>query len=529
MRFDDEYRKDMDNKKLSDEFIKKLSAKMDAQAGDGNDDPCKYLDETEEMTEEAALVKIHDERRGRIMIRRITAAAAAAVVVFGGAIAAIYKNRPDIEPGDNTYDTSITSETLTDVTVTTISVQTKQTTKSVTGTTSLPVTTNPDNAQTTKVTAADNNSQTEVNFASKDELVNFVNARTAENSPLATSYEAAGYDRIYSQFYNVSFTDSGYRCTVSDSEARRGLAGYWPVYYEDSYDVMQATSDKLNEDDLDDFSRIISYINKTAGRDNYYIHDIYKYDISRSYYQVGSDVTEDTEKKPNYCVEIVLKDYYEQYKLYNYNKEDFVVSYALEHTHIVDDATQYDGGKSEKYHDNVVLTEYPYFNKTQELCRNFLNEFNSLYSDYAVTIGNVSYKQDYTIDGPFTSWVRNTVQDDVYFRYHIDQYLVPACAENESPDFSETDMRVCLYFKPGTDESFVDSCLNHMKPLFDKYNINFMTTDVLTDQSDFDRIKNSGGYIPDMQISSSSSAPSLENYIERYHNKGNDFQSWSSK
>lgn len=165
-------------------------------------------------------------------------------------------------------------------------------------------------------------------------MLEFVRSKTADGSPLDIGYQAAGYEEMYSELYNVSVFDKGYSCSLkgnmSSSIQKDG--------YCDEYSIVREISDESTEEDIANFQRIINYIDNEAGTESYYIYDMYKKESNNSYYPLpfpeiddclnGNGYAEAVSDK-SYFVEIVLKDDGEEYKKYGGNKDDYVVTYEI--------------------------------------------------------------------------------------------------------------------------------------------------------------------------------------------------------
>lgn len=105
MRFNDEYRKEMNNKTLSEDFIKNLAAKMADEAAKSNNTDKENTEINTEQKETE--VKVIEYRRNRTMmsVKIIAAACAAAVmIVFGTTL----KNKLPNENISVTPDVSVT-------------------------------------------------------------------------------------------------------------------------------------------------------------------------------------------------------------------------------------------------------------------------------------------------------------------------------------------------------------------------------------------------------------------------------------
>ncbi|MDO5558515.1 MAG: hypothetical protein Q4F95_02845 [Oscillospiraceae bacterium] len=453
--------------------------------------------------------------------KRTAAVAGAAILIFAAWAAAVIinLNKDGSDADSQTALSAVITASAKQSENSIVSTTTKQTTVYETAQKS--------DTQTSQAVDADEPVKTKSGFESKEELLSYIASNTADISPLKVGYEATGYAQTYSEFYNVEFTDEGYKCTVADSDARKGWEPLFPTYNEDTHIIRQVTKCELSKEDISDFSRIFSYINKTAGEDSYYIYDVYKYDFRIDYNGCGNHHISDTSERSDFCVEIILKDYYDKFKKFDFDYSDFTVTYMIVNTH-----TFSDDNSSEpvvKDTDSVLISEYPYFRRSHEISEAFLNEFNELYSDYAVTIGCFEYGGSTGVARPFTSWIRNTALNDFYYGYYLQSYSESACAENMTPQTEDPYLNISLYFKPSTTEEEVTAHLREMKPLLTKYNVYNITSDVLTNENDFVRIKGSGGYIPDKLINSSTSSPDKFNRINRYHCSSLDFYPWGAR
>ncbi len=375
-------------------------------------------------------------------------------------------------------------------------------------------------------------------FNTQDELIDYINLKAAENSPLDIGYQDAGYNRIYDEYYDVSFTDKGYICTLSNMNSFGGNQDLrYRNYLSCSYTFEEASKKKLNNEELSEFSRLFDYINKTVRKDNYYIYDVYQFDFNEEYTTEGKSAYHkiDTNGKTNYIAEIVLNDYYEKYKERNYRKDDFVVSFEICNDHIIkiDYCSIDPNNRESEYNYNAeIYSEYPLFRRSHELFDEFYSEVSRMYSDCTVCNGYISYRDmesSEVIRQPVTSWIKDTVSGDEYYYCYMSPYCI-FCQPEGKEDISDENfyMGVSFYFKPGTTQDTVISHLKELKPLFDKYNIIKITTDILKNEDDFERYRNSKGYICDFLIDSYTDQ--TINSLDRYHAVYSDnFRPWGAR
>lgn len=543
MHFKDKYKEEMKPDFLSEDFKKKLSIRMDLEAdndeqnadiisSDGSEDD-KEINETSVRT-----IKYNIKKGSNNMFIKLIAAIASALIIFSISLFKFNDNDEIINDPDNIITnepakTVIGTENTSEKISHTSGASLKVTEHSVITSENTAVTSAPQAnvSQQAETKASENKASAQSIFASQDDLIKYVGLRTAENSPLLIGYKAAGYDKLYGEYYDVTFTDKGYICTFSDPKALAGNQdACYRVYNKGIYTAEEATKKTLSSDELANYSRLMDYINKTVGEDNYYIYDIYQYDINEDYTVQGNSSHHkiDTNGKSNYYIEIVLKDYYEKYKKLNHRKDDFVVSFEISNLHLVctdNCAREDDQTTSESSTDSEISSEYPLFRRSHELSDAFYNELNQSYSDCAVSIGNITYFDDIPMSGvskPITSWVKDTVIGDPYYSSYSTRYFIDSFTEsNVTINDEKFLLDISLFFKPGTTKDDVNAHLNELKPLFEKYHIHYITTDVLNNESDFERYKNSEGYVFDTLIDSSS--------IDRYHATYNDFKPWGAK
>ncbi|MDO5560693.1 MAG: hypothetical protein Q4F95_14015 [Oscillospiraceae bacterium] len=509
MQFKDEYKKMNKKNRLSEDYIKDLAAKMtdvyeQSEKETKRSETYNKINECKKYNKQEIQTTIvrHDSKKS--IRRKISVMTAAAVaVVFISSIAVLCSiqkyliadpvNDPDaVTPGfadENQYTQKVTEAAVS----TLAGAEAPQT-----GTES-------DEKDITQICAP---------FSSQDELESFAVSKKAEGSPLDIGYKAAGYEDIFGDYYNIKIDDLGYWYEFKDPDALQNSS--LKASYDESGQVISVNNVVLSKTDIEQFNRLLSYADKNIGIDNYYIYDMYTYNY---YYKMSSETsytnngTQDA--KCDYCLKLVVKDYYDRYKNTDHSREAFVVTLEI--------ANDYQDLNSDQTMDSVLKSGYECFMLNQNVADSFYNDFNTQFADCAVGIENIT--EEYSSTGiyrPYTTWVRPTKEPDEQYSRYIDRYEIP-CIMPELGDMV-TDavpvIDISLYFKSETDPDDITRMLSEMQPLFDKYNIKLATVDILNNDSDFQRYKESGGYIPDKAINSS-----YRRYCATY---SDEFPDWST-
>lgn len=306
-------------------------------------------------------------------------------------------------------------------------------------------------------------------------MLELVKSKTAEGSPLDVGYEAAGYKEMYSKDHNVSIFDGGYSCSLNEYNSRCVRKdGYY-----DEYSIVTEISEESSEEDIENFRRIIDYIDNEAGKDNYYLYDIYKKESHNLYYPWSFNPTEDDHNEHcygeassdnSYFVEIVLKSDGDEYKDPDAYKNDYVVTYE-----IVNKTSKY--FTSEKplvsiKPESQLLSEYPYhimsYPKIISVVKKYNEEFNIDLSDNKETVISKGYNSDILLaDTSFTKvlWTEYGM---------ITTNDILCCGEN---DHNALDLKINVWFKGDEGRDKVRSQIDNMVSYFEKSGIKIIVPD----------------------------------------------------
>ncbi len=501
MRFNDKYKKIMDQKSLSEDFIQDLCSKMTAAANQSSNDHKNTKEESDrpQILETRAIEYTGKKNTKNYLY--IIASAAAILLICTAALKAISnKENLIVSPDDDkNLPPSVQVQTEASVTanVTDLPVVTK---------TADIIVTTPQTTEEKPENTIQEPQRIDGKFGTPDELMSFISSRKAEGSPVSVGYKKSGIQDLFSDFYNVNCSETSYSYSIKDSGLFKDSAMSYSAY--DESGVVTQVNNTISYDELKQFNRIFSQIDKEAGQENYYIYDVYKFSYySKADSSYGSGFI--NEESDNYRVEIVLKDYYSEY-LNNPCRDNAVLSYEI---------------RNDLDFNSDLTSEYQYFINEENQANTFYSEFTEKFSDCAITIGNVDTEyigiQTYR---PFTTWFRPSSGPDESYRYNIDA-LSNACYLPEKEGTPDADAPVyiyaCLFFRPETDPEDINSKLKEMKPVFDKYKVLCVTVDILNSESDFNSYKNGNGFGDSDVVNSS-----YRRYCATY---SDEFPEWSSK
>ena len=503
MRFDDKYKKSMDQKSLSEKFIQDLCKKMTDKANQqDSENRDKTLEIHDTRTLETQAIEYTAKNQKKKYYPYMIAAAAAFLMICTVTVKNMLDKENIINPDNQVTPPPAVKVETSPVSVTSKAPDVSQVTKITEVIVTEPAHTEKAPEQNTNLSQRNDDGS----FSSADSLINYISSRKAEKSPLAVGYVKAGTKNLFSDFYDVSCSDTSYSYSIKDvnvfSSSPMGYSAY-----DEAGTVSQADS-SLSSDDLEQFSRIFKQIDKEAGQENYYIYDVYKF----TYYNKAQSDSSDgfiNKESTNYRVEIVLKDYYNEY-LNNPCRDNVVMSYEV---------------RNDLDYNSDLTSEYQYFLNEEKKANEFYSEFTQQFTDCAMTIGNVDTEYTGTrIYRPFTTWFRPSSGADENYRANMTA-LTNACYFPEKEGTPDSDARVYIYaslfFKPGTNPDDINSLLKEMKPVFDKYNVLCVTVDILNSESDFNTYKNGSGFGNSDVVNSS-----YRRYCATY---SDEFPDWSDK
>lgn len=503
MRFDDEYKKSMDQKSLSEDFIQDLCAKMTAKANQAeSENQNKSMENNETHTLETHAIEYTSKTQRKKHYPYMIAAAAAFLIICTAAVKNIRDHDNIINPDNEiTQQPAIQAETsITSVTSQVSGVS--KVTNVLNNVVTEPVQTQKEPEQTAQVPQRSDDGS----FNTADGLISFINSRKAEYSPIAVGYKQSGIANLFKDFYDVSYSDTSYSYSIKDVDVFKSSPLNYSLY--DEAGTVSQINNSISSEDLEQFNRIFKQIDKEAGQENYYIYDAYKF----TYYskaQSDSNGGFTNQESTNYRVEIVTKDYYSEY-LNNPCRDNVVMSYEV---------------RNDLDYNSDLTSEYQYFLNEEKKANEFYSEFTDKFTDCVMTIGNVDTEYTGTnIYRPFTTWFRPTSGPDDNYRSNM-AALTNACylPEKEGTPGSDASVYIyaCLFFKPGTNPDDINSKLKEMKPVFDKYNVLCVTVDILNSESDYNAYKNGSGFGNSNIINSS-----YRRYCATY---SDEFPDWSAK
>lgn len=118
MRFDNEYQKEMNNKKLSDDFIKNLAVRMTEESEKSADSKTKNAHDINKEIETRVIEYKETKKMTVIKISALAASAAAVIIAFGSVLNNIKtEENIHIDPGTSDIVTSISeTERVTEIT-----------------------------------------------------------------------------------------------------------------------------------------------------------------------------------------------------------------------------------------------------------------------------------------------------------------------------------------------------------------------------------------------------------------------------
>ncbi len=301
----------------------------------------------------------------------------------------------------------------------------------------------------------------------QSELLELIRSKAAEGSPLDVGYEAAGYEKMYSDNYNVDFIDGGYLCSLKskwNQSVRKD--GYY-----NEYNIVKEISEESDKEDFENFRRIIDYIDNEVGKDNYYIYDAYNshfHSMYSSYPCVDSEKYKYGEitSGNNYFIEIVLKEDADQCKNPDAFKEDYVVTYE-----IVNKSTKH-FTENEPYNleqtKSRLISEYPYQAKSYSKVMSVANKYNNEY---------------YRTSGIYCNENANVITADtpvVTVSYTLNgmicEYKICCNEENDNADINQT---FCVSFV-NEEQQYADtvkSQINNLVSYFKKNGIEIVVSD----------------------------------------------------
>ncbi|MDO5560730.1 MAG: hypothetical protein Q4F95_14205 [Oscillospiraceae bacterium] len=299
MQFKDEYLTRMNRKKLDDDFIMRLSVKMDIQAGDESEDP---FEGNAAVKSGKSTVTVNAVRKNKVFFP--AAVAVFALIIMSCAVIKLSTRNTLSDPG-NESEAGITPDTTDTATSEATSVSTEK-----------PDDLSAENKQ-------DQTQDTEILFSTQSELLSFADSIAAVNSPLTVGYEAAGYEDAFKGYFKITFTDTGYYRSMCEDNPDSGVnSGNDPDMV-----ITQANKTTLTSIELSQFSQLINYINENVGSSNYYIYDMCMGEPYYRYKDPAEIRSSDNSKSPDIVVSIVLKDQYDKY--INNPGNEYVISYML--------------------------------------------------------------------------------------------------------------------------------------------------------------------------------------------------------
>ncbi len=503
MRFDDEYKKSMDQKSLSEDFIQDLCAKMTAKADQSdsiNNNKASEINESHTLQTQA--IEYTSKTQRKKYYPYMAAAAAVFVLICTAAVKNMLDKNNIINPDNPVTPPPAVVAQTTNPSVTTqisgVSAVTKISEVIIPQTQITEETAKPD---TQLPLRSDDGS-----FNTADGLISFIDSKKAENSPIAVGYKRSGTPNLFKDFYNVNYSDTSYSYSIKDVNIFNSSPMEYSLY--DEAGTVSQINTSISSEDLEQFNRIFKQIDKEAGQENYYIYDAYKF----TYYSKAQSDTNGgftNQESTNYRVEIVTKDYYSEY-LNNPCRDNVVMSFEV---------------RNDLDYNSDLTSEYQYFLNEEKKASEFYSEFTEKFTDCAMTIGNVDTEYTGTrIYRPFTTWFRPSSGQDDNYRSNM-AALTNACYLPEKDGIPGSDAPVyiyaCLYFKPGTNPDDINSKLKEMKPVFDKYNVLCVTADILNSDSAFNAYKNGSGFGDSDVVNSS-----YRRYCTTY---SDEFPDWSVK
>lgn len=503
MKFKDAYCKKNDMNVLSEDFIKSLAQQMNiASQNTVSQGTQKKIHTDKEIT---GIVKC--KKNKSIKYSSFAAAAAAVIVIFRFS-ALHFTNKFNIKTDSPVTKPSVTSD-ISDIT-------------------------------TSSAPERDLSKYSENQAA----VISAIDSLTLTDSPMAENYKTLDYQKLYSIYDNFEYNDDNNSFVFSsgvpdgDPWVESGQANYldYHLYYKQS----KCIPENLTEDDAVQYKRLLDYINTNVGADNYFIYDIYSYSFDSSNTMdtssPGYTPTRNDSTECNYCIQIVLKEYINDYV--KCNKYKYILDFEIKNDKNRNNTDSIKSGNTDQSEkdefknfslDSLLTSQYEYFKETQPVADSLCAEFNSQYDNCTINVldtpimkkSEFSYKEGYDFLQSYSSYYMFTIPKALFIpykstceseqtysstkRYMYNKSIYPEIitGTNLHDNISEISNYVSLFFKPDTPENDIDSQLKDMIPLLTKYNVCYFTVDILNSEKDFEYARKYKGYISEEVINSS--------------------------
>lgn len=318
-------------------------------------------------------------------------------------------------------------------------------------------------------------------------LIDEITKKASDKSPILNGYSE--YTQILNNFYTLDTSQTGYKYgyNTDDKQMISTTAGL-----QDSYGtITNITDNSLTPDDMEKFQELYEYIKENVDR-NYLIYDAYIEEYYEEYNAGESGTYDFTDEGKGYHIDIVLEK-----DMNNFNN----ASPADRHmflTRLENDVTEGTIKDGFAFKELEIITQ-----------ENFIKEANEINPDIAFGIDDISISTEdmnddtiQLIHTPFRRAIRKcdmneiTNQTDSWYANPIQNtaYAVNKGSLKATDQYT-VNMDVSLYFKAGTNPDIILDTLKSFTDLFEKYNVYYITVDILDYDANFDSYKNANGYV----------------------------------